>query len=110
MKLEEYDESNIVYEKGEFIVMKVRSDDRVGYIVHNTNKKWEEGHTHLKSFNMAKELINNVTKHKKPKTSNGYLLMSHIRVTNDESYERYIRDLMYSKRGKSKQVYRNRSC
>ena len=110
MKLEEYDESNIVYEKGEFIVMKVRSDDRVGYIVHNTNKKWEEGHTHLKSFNMAKELINNVIKHKKPKTSNGYLLMSHIRVTNDESYEKYIQDLMKTKRCKGKQTYRNRSC
>lgn len=109
MKLEEYDESNIVYEKGEFVVIKVKSDDRVGFIVHNTKKKWEEGHTHLKSFNMAKELINNVIKHKKPKTKNGYLLMSHIRVTNDESYAKFIQELIQARRSKSKQTYRNRT-
>ena len=49
-----------VYEKQGYIILRVRN----GYIVYNTNKVFSEGHTHLKSFAMAKTLIDNCIKHK----------------------------------------------
>ena len=49
-----------VYERKEYIVLKVNN----GYIVYNTHKEFAEGHTHLKSFSMAKTLIDNCIKKK----------------------------------------------
>ena len=104
-----YDNSHKVYEKNEFVVLKVYSGNKVGFIVYNTKKEWKGGHTHLKSFDMAKTIISNVIQHKKPKTSNIYLMKSHIRVSNDLKYCQYIEDLIYAKKAKAKQDYRNRS-
>ena len=63
-----YDASQKVYEKENYIILKVNSGKKVGYIAYNTKKEWENGHTHLDSFDMAKTIISNVIKHKKPKT------------------------------------------
>ena len=41
---------NKIYEKKEFIVFQVKK----GYVVYNTRKSFEEGHTHLKHFEAAK--------------------------------------------------------
>ena len=62
--------ANKVYEKQGYIILRVRN----GYIVYNTNKVFSEGHTHLKSFTMAKTLIDNCIKHKRPKTNNYYVI------------------------------------
>ena len=70
-------------------------------------EEWEEGHTHLESFNMAKTIIDNVIKHKKPKTKNLYLLQSHIRLTDDPSYVKFINELVDAKKNKRKTSYRN---
>lgn len=99
----------LVYELDEYIIMEVHSGNRVGYIAYNTNKPWEGSHSHLKSFNMAKTIISNVKNHKKPKTKNLYLMKSHIRLSADEDYIKYIEDLMYVTKSKGKQDYRNRS-
>lgn len=104
-----YDDSQKVYEKNEFVILKVHSDKKVGYIAYNTEKEWENGHTHLKSFEVAKTIISNVLNHKKPKTSNMYLLKSHIRLSNDESYIKFIEELILVKKSKQKQEYRNRT-
>ena len=53
------DNSQKVYEKEHFIILKVKSGKKIGYIAYNTKKEWEEGHTHLDSFNMAKTIIDN---------------------------------------------------
>ena len=42
-----------VYEKKEYIILKVKK----GYIVYNTKKEFENGHTHLQSFEMSKTII-----------------------------------------------------
>ena len=60
-----YDNSHKVYEKEEFIILKVHSGKKIGYIAYNTNKEWKDGHTHLDSFDMAKTIISNVMKQKK---------------------------------------------
>ena len=104
-----YDNSQKIYEKDKFVILKVHSNKKVGYIVYNTQKEWKDGHTHLDSFNMAKTIISNVLNHKKPKTSNMYLLKSHIRLSDDESYIKFIEELMTVKKSKQKQEYRNRT-
>lgn len=106
-KKEKYDNSQKVYEKQNYIVLKVKSGKKIGYIAYNTRKEWEEGHTHLESFNMAKTIIDNVIKHKKPKTKNLYLLQSHIRLTDDPSYVKFINELVDAKKNKRKTSYRN---
>ena len=106
-KKEKYDNSQKVYEKQNYIILKVKSGKKIGYIAYNTKKEWEEGHTHLESFNMAKTIIDNVIKHKKPKTKNLYLLQSHIRLTDDPSYVKFINELVDAKKNKRKSSYRN---
>ena len=106
-KKEKYDNSQKVYEKQNYIILKVKSGKKIGYIAYNTRKEWEEGHTHLESFNMAKTIIDNVIKHKKPKTKNLYLLQSHIRLTDDPSYVKFINELVDAKKSKRKNNYRN---
>ena len=106
-KKEKYDNSQKVYEKQNYIILKVKSGKKIGYIAYNTRKEWEEGHTHLESFNMAKTIIDNVIKHKKPKTKNLYLLQSHIRLTDDPSYVKFINELVDAKKNKRKNNYRN---
>ena len=106
-KKEKYDNSQKVYEKEHYIILKVKSGKKIGYIAYNTRKEWEEGHTHLESFNMAKTIIDNVIKHKKPKTKNLYLLQSHIRLTDDPSYVRFINEVIDAKKNKRKSSYRN---
>ena len=106
-KKEKYDNSQKVYEKEHYIILKVKSGKKIGYIAYNTRKEWEEGHTHLESFNMAKTIIDNVIKHKKPKTKNLYLLQSHIRLTDDPSYVRFINELVDANKIKRKSSFRN---
>ena len=106
-KKEKHDNSKKVYEKEHYIILKVKSGKKIGYIAYNTRKEWEEGHTHLESFNMAKTIIDNVIKHKKPKTKNLYLLQSHIRLTDDPSYVKFINELVDAKKNKRKTSYRN---
>lgn len=98
-----------VYKLDEYIIIEVHSGNRTGYIAYNSLKPWEEGHSHLKSFNMAKTIISNVKYHKKPKTNNLYLMKSHMRISNDEKYIKYIEELMSTKKSKSRHCYRNRS-
>lgn len=104
-----YDNAHKVYEKDNFIILKVHSGKKVGYIAYNTDKEWKDGHTHLNSFDMAKTIISNVIKHKKPKTKNMYLIKSHIRLSDDPVYIEYIEELIESKKSKCKQTYRNRT-
>ena len=77
-----------------------------GYIVHNTRKPFEEGHTHIKSLSYCKRLIYNCLYKRRPRTKNLYLLESHGRITDDEWYLRQIEDLKDS-RSKKKEKYVN---
>ena len=108
-KKKTYDNSKKIYEREGYIILKVYSGNKVGFIVYNTKKEWEEGHTHLNSFDMAKTIISNVINNKKPKTNNLYLLRSHIRISDNSKYTRYIEELINTKRSKSNNKYRNRS-
>lgn len=105
---EKYTCDKRVYENDKFVILKVRSKGKTGYIVHNTRKPFENGHTHLNSFSMAKVIVNNVIHKKNPKTNNIYLLESHIRLSEDEKYISYIKHLIDVKKCK-KDEYFNRT-
>ena len=97
----------IVYRRKQFIILEVKDSKRKGYIIHNTNKPFSEGHTHLKSLDMAKVIINNVITGKVPKTKNEYLLISHIRIAEEKRYINSIEKLIETRKNKSNQNYYN---
>ena len=77
-----------------------------GYIVHNTKHPFNKSHTHIKSFNYCKRLVYNVLYNRRPKTKNLYLLESHCRISDNESYITLIEQLKES-RSRNKEQYIN---
>ena len=69
-----------VYRKRQFSIY---SDLNGNYIIHNTNKEFSEGHTHIKNYHTAK-FITNLAFHKSipKKKLNKYLYDSLIRISN----------------------------
>ena len=95
-----------IYERKEYIILRVKK----GYIVYNTKKDFENGHTHLQSFEMSRTLIDNSIRKKRPKTNNTYLIESHIRVTKDIKYKQILKEMLEAKKNKTKDnKYNNRS-
>ena len=95
-----------IYEREGYIILRVKR----GYIVYNTKKNFKNGHTHIQSFDMAKTLIDNNIRKKRPKTNSVYLIESHIRVTNDSKYKKMLEELLASKEDRTKDnKYHNRN-
>lgn len=78
---------NLIYSKNEFNIYKSNDD---GYIVHNTKKKFADGHSHIRTFNQSI-----------------YLLTSLIRISNDEIYQEKIQGLIDSKKNRGQRFYTN---
>ena len=94
------------YEIEGYIILRVKR----GYIVYNTKKNFKNGHTHIQSFDMAKTIIDNNIRKKRPKTNSIYLIESHIRVTNDSKYKKMLEELLASKEDRTKDnKYHNRN-
>lgn len=96
-----------IYSKDEFKMYQSADD---GFIVHNTKKDFEDGHTHLKSFNQAKYLIDMVRWKRVPHHLSEYLLRSLIRISDDEKYQLEVLELLESKKAKDKQSHVNCRC
>lgn len=95
-----------IYEREGYIILRVKR----GYIVYNTKKNFKNGHTHIQSFDMAKTIIDNNIRKKRPKTNSIYLIESHIRVTNDSKYKTMLEELLASKEDRTKDnKYHNRN-
>ena len=57
-----------------------------GYIVHNSDKPFDYGHTHIKRFDTAKYLVH-LSLHKiVPKRLSDYLMISLVRLSDDFEY------------------------
>lgn len=66
-----------------------------GYIIHNTHKDFQKGHTHINNYNTAKFLINLALYKTVPdKNMSKYLYQSLIRISSDQSYINKIRKRM----------------
>lgn len=57
-----------------------------GFVVHNTNKKFENGHTHVSNFYKAKILVIMAIKREIDDKLNERDIESLIRLTNDNTY------------------------
>lgn len=106
-KKEENLMDNVIYRKGNFLILEVHDGNRKGFIVYNTKKPFKDGHTHLKSLDMAKVIINNVMNKKLPKSHNEYIITSHIRVATDKKYISSLEQLIETRKQKGKQNYHN---
>lgn len=72
----------LVYKKKNFNIYGYKDK----YIIHNTNKEFSKGHTHIKNFKTAKFLID-LSIHKSiPKHHNKYFLVSLLRISDDKEY------------------------
>ena len=79
-----------------------------GFIVYNTKKEWENGHSHLKSFKAAKTAINLVQKGKMPRSRGFYYLTTLQRIATDKKYIARIEQLKTTRKEKGrKQTYYN---
>lgn len=66
-----------------------------GYIIHNTHKDFQKGHTHINNYNTAKFLINLALYKTIPdKNMSKYLYQSLIRISSDQTYINKIRKRM----------------
>ena len=77
------------------------------YIVYNSNKKFEGGHTHIDSLKTAKYIVK-LSLHKSiPHNLSIYLLNSLIRLSDDNNYTEKISELLETKQSKTKNMYYN---
>jgi hypothetical protein len=88
--------SNQLYRREAFVVIPVAN----GFIVHNTAKDFKAGHTHLKSFSVARNLIELCLQHKMPKTRNHYLIDSLVRISDSPDYKMQLLELLDTRRQK----------
>ena len=71
-----------VYQRGPFAIQEVKD----GYIVWNTEKDFQDGHTHITDLDTAKRIIS-LSMHKEvPKKLSRYLRISLIRLSSDSDY------------------------
>lgn len=73
-------------------------DKNKGYVLYNMLKPFKDGHTHLRNFQLAKRVAYHESNRKIPKDFTSYLLISLIRVTNDEEYKSKINKLYLEKK------------
>ena len=95
---------NLIYSKNEFNIYKSNDD---GYIVHNTKKKFADGHSHIRTFNQSRYIVEMVTHKIVPNHLSIYLLTSLIRISNDEIYQEKIQGLIDSKKNRGQRFYTN---
>lgn len=99
---------NQIYKKKSFVIF--RAGD--GYIIHNTEKSFDKGHTHIKNVNTAKYIVTLAANRTLPKHLSDYLLVSLLRLTNDDEYAAQIEEMRNKQRNrrlKNEKVYRNKS-
>lgn len=78
----------VVFRKKEYIIYHNIHDSN--YIVYNTKKMWDEGHTHIHRLQQAHYLVDCCVKKKVPNRVNKYFLISLIRISKDDKYKRLI--------------------
>lgn len=76
-----------VYKKKNYVIY----SNREGFIIHNKNKEFQEGHSHIGNFNTAKYLIDLAIYSRIPNRDSIYFLESLIRISNDPDYIKRLR-------------------
>ena len=94
------DTLRMVSKRKQFVLFE--ADD--GYVLQNVEMD-DFAHTHLESWKMAMKLISYSMQKKVPHDLSRYLLISLLRINDDEEYCRKIEDLLDNK--KRKDMYFN---
>lgn len=95
--------SRIVKELKPLVILYSSKEER--YIVYNTNKEWNKGHTHIKTLKQAEYLCDCIRKNKVPTNVNKYFIISLLRLSNDEKYSNKLESKLHSFQGSK--GYRN---
>jgi hypothetical protein len=65
----------------------IYSNKNGAFIVYNTNKSFEKGHTHINNYHTAKYIANLAVHQSLPKKNiSKYLIQSLIRISSDKNY------------------------
>lgn len=80
-----------VYSNREYKVYEVGKNN---YIVHNSHKPFQEGHTHIHKFSTAKYLTKLATHKLIPDHLSEYLLVSLIRLSKDTKYIEAVKKVL----------------
>lgn len=79
-----------------------------GYIIHNTHKSFDNGHTHLNNYDTARYIIKLAHDHIVPKHLSVYLIDSLIRISSDEGYINRLNKLKQKELQNQKKITRSR--
>ena len=83
-----------IYKKKSFKIY----DAGKGYIVHNSNLEFHNHHTHINNFHTCKYIIDLCIHKTIPRHLSKYLLVSIIRLTNDNAYRNKIERILNESR------------
>lgn len=82
-----------LYKRKNFKIYASVSEDN-GYIIVNTKKPFEQGHSHVNDYKLAKHIIDLAINHRVPNKDKTFIIDSLIRLTSDRDY---IKKLKYTK-------------
>ncbi|WP_242850549.1 hypothetical protein [Clostridium lundense] len=78
-----------IYQGLNFKIYKVGDE----FIIHNTNKKFKNGHTHVHKYNTCMIMIKLINNKLLPKNHSKYFLESLIRISDDKEYIEMIKKI-----------------
>lgn len=76
-----------LYKKGSYKIYGYQN----AYIVHNTNKDFGSGHTHINTFKTAKWIIDLAIHKRIPNRKLEYFIGSLIRISDDDEYIKLLK-------------------
>lgn len=79
-----------VYQNTHFKVYKAGD----GFIIHNIDKGFKSGHTHVQKYNTCMVLIKLLVNKRSPKSRSKYFLESLLRLCDDDNYRQQIQQLL----------------
>lgn len=79
-----------VYQRKEYIIVKIKND----YMIINTHKKFDEGHTRVKDFKKAKSLIDLCVRTKLPNKPRIWEIKKLINISNNKDYIKKLKELL----------------
>ena len=84
-----------IFQRKEYSIYKAKD----GYIIHNTNGDFRKHHTHVRSFNKAKSIVDLCIRKKIPNTPRKWEIESLMRLTRNNAYYNKLRDLLEGMEG-----------
>ena len=84
-----------IFQRKEYSIYRVKD----GFIIHNTNGNFKNHHTHVRSFNKAKSIVDLCIRKKIPNTPRKWEIESLMRLTRNNAYYNKLRDLLEEMEG-----------